>query len=229
MTEVQNQDTGSNSSDSRRMVLTMGMVGLIASILLVVTYNQTLPFIEANQAAYLEESIREVLPEATSRTDWRLVGETLQSDDGSFTNEPRIFAGFRSDSSLFGFGIEAQGQGYADIIKIIYGYSTDCECIIGMKVLDSRETPGLGDKISKDPAFLSNFEALDVRWQAASGNVESPLELIKSGAERSPWQIDGISGATISSRAITDILNATNTTVLPIIHANLDQLRGINQ
>jgi electron transport complex protein RnfG len=229
MTDLQNTEQGTPSGDSRKMVVTMGLVGLIASVLLVVTYNQTLPFIEANQAAYLEESIREVLPEATSRTDWRLVDGTVVPDDGSFTNEPRIFAGFRPDSTLFGFAIEAQGQGYADVIRLIYGYSTDCECIIGMKVLESRETPGLGDKIGKDESFLSNFDSLDVRWREESSDFEGPLELIKSGSQRADFQIDGISGATISSRAVTDILNATNAIILPVIHANLDQLRGTNR
>jgi electron transport complex protein RnfG len=50
--------------------------------------------------------------------------------------------------------------------------------------------------------------------------------LIKQGTDLSAWQIDAISGATISSNAITDILNKSNDVVLPIIHANLDKLMG---
>lgn len=212
--------------NSGRMVMTMGAVGLISSILLVMTYTWTLPYIKANQAEYLEQSIREVLPETTIRTDWRLVGDSVMPEDGTYTIEPRLFAGFREDGSLEGFAIEAQGQGYADVIRIIYGYSTGCECIIGMKVLESRETPGLGDKIGKDPAFLSNFDALDVRWSADLNTTSAPLEMIKRGSNLEAWQIDAISGATISSKAITDILNAANKVVLPIIHSNLDKLTG---
>jgi len=212
--------------NSRKMVLTMGSVGLVASILLVMTYTWTLPYIEANQAEYLEQSIREVLPGAFTRTDWRIVGDDVVPEGDGFTIEPRLFVGFKEDGSLEGFAIEAQGQGYADIIRIIYGYSSECECIVGMKVLESRETPGLGDKIGKDPGFLANFDSLDVRWSDQSLSISSPLELIKKGAERQAWQIDGISGATISSKAITDILNATNSVIIPIIHANLDKLKG---
>ena len=210
--------------DSMRMVLTMGAVGLLASILLVATYTWTAPYIAANQAAYLESSILEVLPSSTSRTDWRLVGGELVPDDGSYTIEPRVFAGFRDDGTLEGLAIEAQGQGYADVIKLLYGYSPDCGCIVGLKVLESRETPGLGDKIGKDPDFLSNFDDLDVRLSGADGSTHGPLELIKQGSNLDAWQIDAISGATISSQAVTDILNATNATMLPVIHGQLDAI-----
>lgn len=216
------------ASESRRMVLTMGAVGLLASILLVATYTLTAPAIEANLAAYLESSIRDVLTEADTRTDWRIVGDDVVLDDGTFSNEPRLFAGFREDGSLQGIAIEAQGQGYADVIRLIYGYSPDCGCIIGLKVLESKETPGLGDKIGKDADFLSNFNALDVRLDpsvdASPGATTGPLELIKQGSDLSAWQIDAISGATISSVAVTDILNASNLIVLPLIHSHLDQL-----
>lgn len=210
--------------DALRMVLTMGLVGLISSILLVATYTWTAPAIEANLAAYLEASIQEVLPNSVSRTDWRLVDGKLVPDDGSFTNEPRLFAGFRADSTLEGLAIEAQGQGYADVIRLLYGYSPTCGCIIGLKVLESRETPGLGDKIGKDPEFLSNFTELSVRLAAPDGSTEGPLELIKQGTNLDAWQIDAISGATISSNAVTDILNASNAALLPIIHGQLAEL-----
>jgi len=210
--------------DSTRMVLTMGAVGLLASILLVATYTYTAPYIAANQAAYLEASIQEVLPASTSRTDWRLVGEELVPDNESFTIEPRLFAGFRDDGTLEGVAIEAQGQGYADIIRLLYGYSPDCGCVIGLKVLESKETPGLGDKIGKDPEFLSNFTALDVRLSSPDGATDGPLELIKQGTNLDAWQIDAISGATISSQAVTDILNASNERLLTIIHGQLDEL-----
>lgn len=210
--------------NATRMVVAMGAVGLIASILLVATFTWTAPYIEANLAAYLEASIQEVLTESTTRTDWRLVDGQLVPDDGSFTIEPRVFAGFTDDGALEGLAIEAQGQGYADIIRLLYGYAPDCGCVIGLKILESKETPGLGDKIGKDPTFLSNFAELDVRLGGPDGSTEGPLELIKQGTNLDAWQIDAISGATISSQAVTDILNASNATLLRVIHGQLDQL-----
>lgn len=214
MTDSMGSETKTTSST--RMILTLGSVGLVASVLLVVTYTVTLPYIEANQAAYLLASIRDVVPEAETNVAWTIDGESVTRDESG--SGPRIFAGFDADSVLYGFAIEAQGQGYADVIRIIYGYRPDCECIIGMKVLESRETPGLGDKIGTDPAFRSNFDSLDVRLD------DGGIALIKQVGKTNPWEIDAISGATISSEAITDILNASNAIVLPVIHANLEIL-----
>lgn len=217
-TEQSNPDPQLPSSG--RMILVMGLIGLTASVLLVATFVITEPFIEANLAAYLEQAIGEVLPEAQSRTTFFIDGDEINEDDGTGQGGMRVFAGYDADSVLAGIVIEAQGQGYADIIRLIYAYSFDCACIVGLKVLESRETPGLGDKIEKDPAFLANFRELDVRWSEDEQTLTGQLELIKRGERTSAWQIHGISGATISSRAITDILNVANSMVLPILHAN---------
>ena len=207
---------------SGRMILVMGLIGLVASMLLVATFVITEPFIDANLAAYLKQAIGEVLPDAKSRSTFFIEGDEIHADDDSGQSGMRVFAGYDADSVLAGIVIEAQGQGYADVIRIIYAYSFDCACIVGLKVLESRETPGLGDKIEKDPAFLANFRELDVRWSEEKHQLTGLLELIKRKSRTSAWQIHGISGATISSQAITDILNAANPMVLPVLHANKD-------
>ncbi len=219
-TEQKNSDP--QLPGSGRMILVMGLIGLVASVLLVATFVITEPFIEANLAAYLEEAIGEVLPEAQSRSTFFIEGDRIRADDGTGQSGMRVFAGYDADSVLAGIVIEAQGQGYADVIRLIYAYSFDCACIIGLKVLESRETPGLGNKIEMDPVFLANFRELDVRWSEDKRELTGLLELIKRGERTSAWQIHGISGATISSRAVTDILNAANSMVLPVLHANKD-------
>ena len=78
-----------------------------------------------------------------------------------------------------------------------------------MKVLESRETPGLGDKIYKDAKFVAEFRELV---------VDPVIELIKGHGERAN-QVDAITGATISSRAVVKILNQTNTVWRPRIAA----------
>ncbi len=205
-----------------RMILVMGLVGLLASFLLVATYVVTTPYIEANLAEYLEQAISEVLPNTVTKTTFILDSNGLQPELDPTDAGNRVYAGYDADGKFTGVAISAQGQGYQDIIRVLYGYSPDCSCIIGMKVLESRETPGLGDKIEKDPAFLSNFDALDVRWSATENSLVGSLELIKRGAKTAAWEIHGISGATISSKAITDLLNASNQLVIPLIERNKD-------
>jgi hypothetical protein len=69
-----------------------------------------------------------------------------------------------------------------------------------MEVLESRETPGLGDRIYKDEKFVAEFHDL---------MVEPAIRLIKGhGTEAN--EVDAITGATISSAAIVRILNTAN-------------------
>jgi electron transport complex protein RnfG len=121
--------------------------------------------------------------------------------------------------------MEAQGQGFQDTIRLIYGYSTEKQQVIGMEVLESKETPGLGDKIIKDDDFLANFRALDASLTDDGSALENPIEAVKAGKKEHPWQIDGITGATISSKAIGDILRSSTEYMLPILYKQVEQLK----
>jgi electron transport complex protein RnfG len=66
-----------------------------------------------------------------------------------------------------------------------------------MKVLESKETPGLGDKIFKDMDFVTGFQG-----------VETPIVGVKQGAATGAEnEVDMITGATISSRTVIGIIN----------------------
>lgn len=211
---------------SLRLVLVMGVIGLAASVLLVATYRITLPYVEANRQAYLEAAVFDVLPRTASKV-------TLTNDDGTLVpvvpnrrGGLRLHAGYDETGALTGVAIEAQGQGFQDIVKILIGYDPGCACIVGMKVLESKETPGLGDKIDTDDRFQSNFDALDVRLSSDDLTLLHHVTMVKKGADREPWQIEAITGATISSRAVTDIIDAAVRDVLPLIRRNLDRLQS---
>ena len=85
-----------------------------------------------------------------------------------------------------------------DDITVLYGYHPINEMIIGMKVLESRETPGLGDKIEKDKPFLDSFIDLAVNPEILAAT---------RGPRAQPNEVDAISGATISSKAVVKLLN----------------------
>ncbi len=65
-----------------------------------------------------------------------------------------------------------------------------------------RETPGIGDKILTDKDFLANFNALDVQLNADLTALANEVKTVKHGTKTEPWQVDAISGATITSRAV---------------------------
>ncbi|MCG8421321.1 MAG: FMN-binding protein [Proteobacteria bacterium] len=202
-------------------------IGLLCGLLIATVYRVTLPVIEANKAEALERAVFRVLPAARSSVSFAMDadGRFAQLDRGSRRNSGHkadgaasgnrlVYAGYDEQGQLVGLAIEAEGMGYQDLIRILYGYSFDDRAIIGMRVLESRETPGLGDKIEKDATFLANFERLDVSLDN-DGAIAHPIEAVKRGEKVSPWQVDAITGATISSHAIADILRRSSIFWIP--------------
>jgi len=203
------------------MVVVMGSVGLIASAILVTTFRITTPYIEANRRTYLENAILDVIPGAVRFSSFEIADDAVVP-----ATEPRgLYAGFDSSGTLAGIAIEAQGQGYQDVIRLLYGYSPACECVVGMKVLESKETTGLGDKIEKDHVFQSNFDALQVKVDELGSALLMNIELVKRGAKTHPWEIEAITGATVSSRAVTRIMGESAERVIPLLRQNLDELK----
>ena len=208
------------------MILTMGGIGLACAVLIVLTY--TLPAIERNKAAFLEKAIFDVLPGTTEKITFAPIDNVLRPLEGDEEADMKFYAGYDTQKSLTGIAVEAEGQGFQDLLRILYGYSPQCRCIVGMKVLESKETPGLGDKIETDPKFRANFEALEVDVDANMNNIIHPITLVKPREKHNPWEIEGISGATISSRAVTDILRASTAVAVPLIEQNLSALQQGN-
>ena len=183
-------------------------VGVVCSLAIVSVFEVTRPIIERNRIAQRQDAIFDVLPGTTTSTAFRLDETTGQfrptspDADGSDI----VFAGFDRDGKLVGFAIETRAMGYQDFIRLLYGYSPDDDAIIGVRVLESRETPGLGDRIETDADFLNNFQRLDVTLNEEGTQLAHAIEFVKSGMKTDAWQIDGITGATISSRATTEML-----------------------
>lgn len=196
-------------------------VGLLCGLLIVVVFELTRPVIERNRAEALRKAIFHVLPDARSSRTFRL------TDDGRFEPLPEgagadrlVYAGYDEGRGLVGVAIEAQGMGYQDVIRILYGYSPARDAVVGIRVLESKETPGLGDRIESDPQFLENFQRLDVSLTADGSALAHAVEFVKSGQKEHPWQIDGITGATISSTAVAGMLGRSTTYWVPLVRRN---------
>jgi electron transport complex protein RnfG len=204
-------------------------IGILCGLLIVGVYELTRPIIAANKAEYLQQSIFKVLPDATASKTFRVSEdegfELLQGE--AVTGEPLVYAGYDDGGGLVGLALEASGMGYQDVIRVLYGYSYDNDAIIGIRVLDSKETPGLGDKIETDPAFVENFVRLDVSLTADGSAIANPIVAVKNGEKENAWEIDGITGATISSVAIANLLNKNTSYWVPRLRDNLDDFRNV--
>lgn len=188
---------------SGKLIATLGIAGFFSGLLLVVVYLYTLPMIEANKAAALERAIYKVLPGCTNFETLVLengkLGEMTEAKAAAGGEAPKaIYAGRDSLGQLIGFAIPSDEPGFQDVIAGIMGYQPEKKMIIGFEVLESKETPGLGDKIIKDQAFTVQFEAL---------SVEPEIVVVKKGEKQNPNEVEAITGATISSKTVVKLLN----------------------
>lgn len=217
-------------ANSFEMIRTLTVVALLSGLLIVLAYKTTLPRITHNKREALKRAVNEVIPgPPASRATFEIGEEGLTRLDADATPDPKkayAYAGYDESGQFIAVALEASGQGYQDVIKILYGYSPERNTITGMYVLESKETPGLGDKISKDEDFVGNFDALDVTLNADKTALANPIIYVKNGTKANAWEIDGITGATISSKAIGRLLNKSAGRLIPFIAEHLEHLEN---
>lgn len=219
------QNTRQNSG---AMIRTLTLIATISGLLVVLVFELTRPVIAENQRIAVEKAIFQVIPAAVQWQEYRLSKEKLLSvDENKAATGISIYAGFDQKGQLAGIATEAAAQGYADTIRLLYGYNPECECITGIKILKSAETPGLGDKIFKDLDFIANFEALQARLNSDQSALQNAIVTVKHGKKTQAWQIDAISGATVSSRTIGKALNDSTQYLLPRVVKQLGVIKPI--
>ncbi len=183
---------GKKEPSSFRLVATLGIAGMLSGIALAGVYEITKPIIEANNLRELKQAVLEVVPG----------GQTMQEVDlvNDAGEHKIIYAAYDDDGTFLGYAIEGATPGFADIIRLLYGYDHQRNLVIGMKVLESLETPGLGDKIIKDEAFVAQFSDLA---------IDPTPVVVKDGAD-ADHEVDAITGATISTKAVVKAINQAN-------------------
>lgn len=161
----------------------------IAALLLAGTNQITAPIIEQRNIAANNAARKAVLPIAK---DFKEVGaDTYKSAGATVVSE--VYEG-TDGSNVVGYTIKANPSGYGGAVELTIGISKEGK-ITGVSVGNNQETPGLGAK-AKDEAFNGQYKDKDAK----------PLEVIKSGAPADN-QIKAISGATITSKAVTEGVN----------------------
>ncbi len=126
---------------------------------------------------------------------------TVETHDGS---DPNIRSVHKAEN---GFVIETATQGYAGEITMLVAVSSEGK-VQGLVVADAHETLGLGSRILTDHVFLSQF--LNGNGSFAVGNPGSDAFSGATGetATGEEIQVDGISGATVTSKAVVRCVNS---------------------
>lgn len=110
----------------------------------------------------------------------------------------KVYNAYDSEKKLVGYAVQGEGPGYGDKIIVLVGLDTSATTITGVYVLDQKETPNLGSKIT-DPKWNRQYKGVA---------TQPPLTVVKADPT-APNQIEAISGATISSDALTTLVNKT--------------------
>jgi len=184
-----------------RLAGTLVVAGMLSALALSGVHQLTAPRIEANKARALREGVFKVGPGSSAMQ--RLVlrdGRLVVAAGNESRGEPEVHAAYDDAGRFLGWAISGDGSGFQDTIGVLYGYDPTRRVVTGMHILESRETPGLGDKIYKDADFVANFDGLA---------IEPPITVVKDGRDALN-EVDAITGATISSRAVVKIINNAN-------------------
>jgi Na+-translocating ferredoxin:NAD+ oxidoreductase subunit G len=185
---------------SWKLVAMMTGAGAVAGLLIVSAYTVTLPRIEEHQGVVMQAAIQEVLKAPASYDTLYLVGGKLVKALPAGTSPKRIeklYLGHDKTGNRVGFAVSAAENGFQDLVTLMFGYDASAHKLIAMKVISNKETPGLGNKIETDSAFVNGFV-----------NAGAPLNGVKKDRGKSgPTDVLMITGATISSRAVIRIIN----------------------
>ena len=203
---------------SWKLLSIMTAAGAVAGLLIVTAFQVTLPRIQHHQGEVMQRAIREVLKSPASFDTLYLHGgalvKTLPAGTSSKGLE-KIYLGYDAGGRRIGFAVSAAENGFQDLVTLMFGYDASSRRVIAMKVVANKETPGLGDKIEKDSAFVGEF----------LGAV-APLRGVKPGTGKADADIEMITGATISSRAVIRIINNAIARWQPLMDAYREETKS---
>jgi Na+-translocating ferredoxin:NAD+ oxidoreductase subunit G len=168
------------NKDIAKIALNLIVVYVIGGVLLAGMYVYTSPIKEQNEKKAKQAALKLIMPEAGSI-----------EKAGVWTTHDREAEYYvaKNSSGLCGYVIESYGKGYSSFIHVLI--ATDSAYTVKkLTILAHGETPGLGDEIETS-WFQKQF----------AGKKEAAMKVIKGPTAEN---IQAISGATISSRAVTE-------------------------
>lgn len=174
-----------------KMLLTLTVIGIISGGFLMKIAQWAEPQIEVHRKTATEQAIFEVQPNAKS---YEKVNVDIE-----------LYKVFDENKNPIGFAMPYVGNGFQGKIRLIIGITDDFEKLTGMKVLEQLETPGLGTKIVEDPSHKE--EPLWFPNQFIDLVVKPEIIWVKGIAPDEPNEVEAITGATISSKAVIKIIN----------------------
>ena len=165
-----------------KMVVVLTVLSSVAGGVLAAVHNGTASQIEAQQLEFVKgPAIKAILAGASNDP----IQDRFKIVDGDV--ERSVFVGkFNGKANTIAF--EGFGKGFAGDVGVMVGVNMDTDKLVGAAVTVHSETPGLGANAKDKPDLTAQFKGLP---------VTDSFTVTKDGG-----QINAISGATITSRAV---------------------------
>ncbi len=180
--------------DVIKRISVLVLVSIFSGLVLSQVYNYANPNIVENQKDAIEKAIFNLIP-LTVNYEFKKIG-----------NQDIYFC-YKKNQDLAGYVFKAQGMGYQGQITFMVGLNKDLKKLKGIEILKHSETPGLGAKIVTD-GFRKQFENL---------KIYPTIEYAKSSDSLKENQIQAITGATVTSKSIVNILNTKLKDVVSVL------------
>jgi electron transport complex protein RnfG len=174
--------------DIVKITLNLVVIYLIGGIILAAVYAKTSPIIYRNAVIEKETALKKLMPEADS---------IAKLGDWSVHEKHAEYFVAKKRNTVIGYIIQSFGKGYSSYINTLIAVDRDCK-VLNINILGHAETPGLGDEIEKE-SFKNRFQGKDAEH----------LKVLKTETTE---YIQAISGATISTRAVSEdaVMNGVN-------------------
>lgn len=166
--------------DILKVTLNLVVIYIIGGIILATVYAWTSPIMFKNDVIEKEQALKKLMPDADKiekMGDWSI-----------HEKHSEYFAAKKGDN-IIGYIVQSFGKGYSSYINTLISVDKDFK-VQNINILGHAETPGLGDEIEMD-SFKNQFKGKDIEH----------LTVLKADTTE---YIQAISGATISSRAVTE-------------------------
>lgn len=191
--------------DTAILTVKLLLITAIVAALLGAVNMITEPIIAENAEKSTNDTMKELLPEADK---FDLDGTKIPESEDPAVTVDKVYCGLKDDGTVVGYVSSAVcSEGYGGDIVVMVGVDPECK-VTKAKVTEMSETPGLGAKSQSE--WIDQFSGLGQNIQVSKNGSAA-------GAE---YKVDAISGATITSNAVTKAVNAVLDAVRVVIDDN---------
>ncbi len=175
-------------NETLRMVVVLTSISVLSGASLAVVDSVTKEKINVNKQYALNKGLKKMMPDA----------DNFKKED--IKSNGKIIAIYRAvkGDTIIGWGFHLKGAGFSDKIEIIVAANNRITRLLGLEVLEQKETPGLGDNMKKEN-FRKQFKGLSINRKI--GFIKNRMP------EKGSNKIQALSAATYSTRYLLDIIN----------------------